>query len=334
MSGFSEPSRRSLLAATLLVGLGLHAGSAEAQSNWPQQRPITLIVSQSAGASPDVFARLLSEKLNGVLGQTVIVENKPGAGNAIGAQAAARANPDGYTFFFATSAALTMNPYLMKNLPYDPLKDFVPIALLTRSHQVLVAHPTFPANTLAEMIDVVKKAPKTHNVAIDGPRNLSGVIVRILQSKAGLDMVEVPYNNIPASVQDVVSGRIPVGMFSLSVVEGQVRGGALKVLASASSGGIASMPNVQPIANQFPGFDYLGWFMLMAPAATPEPIVAEMHKALTKVLTDPAVREAAPRLGFELDPRGLASREDSLAFLKRQLALWDETTRALGLKPE
>ncbi len=143
-------------------------------------------------------------------------------------------------------------------------------------------------------------------------------------------MVEVPYNNIPASVNDVVSGRIPVGMFSLSVVEGQVRGGALKVLASASAGGIASMPNVQPIASQFPGFDYLGWFMLMAPAATPEPIIAEMHKALTRVLTDPAVREAAPRLGFELDPRGLASREDSLAFLKRQLALWDETTRRWG----
>ncbi len=197
MSGFSEPSRRSLLAATLLVGLGLHAGTAEAQSQWPQQRPITLIVSQSAGASPDVFARLLSEKLHGVLGQTVIVENKPGAGNAIGAQAAARANPDGYTFFFATSAALTMNPYLMKNLPYDPLKDFVPIALLTRSHQVLVAHPSFPANNLAEMIDVVKKAPKTHNVAIDGPRNLSGVVVRILQSKAGSIWWKCPITTFP-----------------------------------------------------------------------------------------------------------------------------------------
>lgn len=329
---FRAPSRRAVMLAA--AGLTMVAATASAQTPWPQQKPITLIVSQSAGASPDVFARLLSEKLHGALGQTVIVENKPGAGNAIGAQAAARATPDGYTFFFATSAALTMNPFLMKNLPYDPLKDFIPVALLTRSHQVLVAHPSFPAATLPELIDTVKKAPKTHSVAIDGPRNLSGVIVRILQAKAGLDMVEVPYTNVPASVQDVVSGRIPIGMFSLSVVEGQVRGGALKVIASGSAGGIASMPNVQPIAAQFPGFDYLGWFMLMAPAGTPEAVVNDMHKALSKVLADPAVREAAPRLGFELEPKGLASRQDSLAFLQRQLALWSETTTALGLKPE
>lgn len=326
-------TRRAVLGAALAATLAGMAAPAIAQAPWPQ-RPITLIVSQSAGASPDVFARLLSEKLNGVLNQAVIVENKPGAGNAIGAQAAARSAPDGYTFFFATSAALTMNPFLMKNLPYDPLKDFVPVALLTRSHQVLVAHPDFPAKNLQDLIEVVRKEPNKYSIAIDGPRNLSGVIVRILKSKAGLDIVEVPYNNIPASVQDVVSGRLPVGMFSLSVVEGQVRGGAMKVLASGSAGGIASMPNVEPIAKLYPGFDYLGWFMLMAPAGTPEPIVNEMHRALARVLGDPAIQAAAPKLGFELDPRGLASREDSLAFLKRQLGLWQETTTALGLKPE
>lgn len=326
---FRSVSSLLALAATVLGGMA----SAQAQPAWPQ-RPITLIVSQSAGASPDVFARLISEKLNGVLGQSVIVENKPGGGNAIGAQAAARANPDGYTFFFATSAALTMNPYLMKNLPYDPLKDFVPVALVTRSHQVLVAHPSFPAKSLAELIAAAKKEPNKYNVAIDGPRNLSGVIVRILKAKAGIDIVEVPYTNIPASLQDVVAGRLPIGMFSLSVAEGQIRGGTLKVIAGASAGGISSMPAVEPIAKTFPGFDYLGWFMVMAPAGTPEAVVNEMHRAISLVLKDPAMIAAAPKLGFDLDPKGVGSREDAAAFLRRQLDLWSVTTKQLGLLPE
>lgn len=322
----------SSLAALAVAALSGVAG-AGAQPAWPQ-RPVTLIVSQSAGASPDVFARLISEKLHGVLGQPVIVENKPGGGNAIGAQAAARANPDGYTFFFATSAALTMNPFLMKNLPYDPLKDFVPVALVTRSHQVLVAHPGFPAGSLAELIGIAKKEPNKYNIAIDGPRNLSGVIVRILKARAGMDIVEVPYTNIPASLQDVVSGRLPIGMFSLSVAEGQIRGGTLKVLAGASAGGISSMPAVEPIAKTFPGFDYLGWFMIMAPAGTPEPVVNQMHRAVATVLGDPAMIAAAPKLGFDLDPKGIGSREDAGRFLKQQLDLWNATTRQLGLLPE
>lgn len=325
------PVRGLVTALALGLAGGLH--TAKAQSNWPQ-RPITLIVSQSAGASPDVFARLLGEKLHGVLKQPVIIENKPGAGNAIGAQAAARAAPDGYTFFFATSAAMTMNPFLLKNLPYDPLKDFVPVALATRSHQVLVAHPSFPANTLPEMISILKKEPGKYNVAIDGPRNLSGVIVRILKAKAGLDFTEVPYTNVPASLQDVVSGRIPIGMFSLSVAEGQLRGGTLKAIAGASALGMSSLPNVDPIAKVFPGFDYLGWFMVVAPVGTPEPIINEMHRAIAAALKEPSMREAAPKLGFTIDPNGIGSREDALAFLKQQLALWDATTKQLGLLPE
>jgi tripartite-type tricarboxylate transporter receptor subunit TctC len=328
-------ARRQLIRlafATAAAGaLGLSAASA--QTDWPR-RPITLIVSQSAGASPDVFARHLAERLRPLLNQSVIVENKPGGGNAIGAVAAARAAPDGHTFFFATSAALTMNPFLMKNLPYDPQKDFMPVALVTRSHQVVVAHPDFPGKTLAGLIEEVKRNPGKYSVAIDGPRNLSGVIMRILASKAGLDTVEVPYTNIPQSLMEVVAGRMPIGVFSLSVAEGQIRGGALKVIAGASATGIASMPEVEPIARTFPGFDYLGWFMVMAPAGTPQPIVDAMHKAIATALHDPGLIEAAPKLGFELDPNGVGSREDASKFLSRQLDLWRATTQQLGLSPE
>jgi tripartite-type tricarboxylate transporter receptor subunit TctC len=325
---------RVLLAAIAVVlAAGLAATRVKAQPDWPR-RPITLIVSQSAGASPDVFARHLSERLRGVLNQSVIVENKPGAGNAIGAVAAARSAPDGYTFFFATSAALTMNPFLMKNLPYDPLKDFTPVALVTRSHQVIVAHPDFPGRSLAQTIDEIRSNPNKYSIAIDGPRNLSGVIMRILTAKAGLDVVEVPYTNIPVSLQDVVAGRLPIGVFSLSVAESQIRAGNLRAIAGASASGIASMPEVEPIAKTFAGFDYLGWFMVMAPAGTPDAIVNEMHRAISVAIKDPAMIAAAPKLGFELDPNGVGSREDAARFLTRQLELWGATTRQLGLMPE
>ncbi len=328
--------RRGMLGAlALLAACAAVAATdrAHAQSDWPK-RPITLIVSQSAGASPDVFARHMAERLRPLLNQSVIVENKPGGGNAIGAVAAARSAPDGHTFFFATSAALTMNPFLMKNLPYDPLKDFVPVALVTRSHQVVVAHPDFPGKDLAGLIAEVKKNPNKYSVAIDGPRNLSGVIMKILGSRAGLDMVEVPFTNIPQSLQEVVAGRLPIGIFSLSVAEGQIRAGAIRAIAGASAGGIASMPEVEPIAKTFPGFDYLGWFMVMAPAGTPEPIIDQMHRAIAAALKDPGMIEAAPKLGFELDPRGVGSREDAARFLKAQLDLWNATTKQLGLLPE
>src|SRR5262249_32162721 len=158
---------------TCIVAFLLSAVAAEAQ-DWPQ-RPIVMVVSQSAGASPDIMARLLANSLSEQLGQGVVVENKAGGGNVIGASAVARSAPDGYTFFFATSAALVGNPFLMKNLTYDPVKDFEPVALVTRSHQVVVVHPGLAAKTLAELIALDKAAPGKLSIAVDGPRNLAGV---------------------------------------------------------------------------------------------------------------------------------------------------------------
>ncbi len=304
-----------------------------AQTGWPQ-RPITMIVSQAAGASPDVFARLLGEKLNAALKQPVIVDNKPGAGNAIGAGAAARAAPDGHTFFFGTSAALSMNPFLMKNLPYDVLNDFVPVALVTRSHQVLVAHPDVPANSLADVIALAKKDPDKYSIVIDGPRNLSGVIVRVLKARAGINLTEVPYSNVPASLQDVISGRVAFGLYSVSVAEAMIKDGKLKLIATASADGTNTFPAAEPFNRTLPGFNFLGWFMVMAPKGTPDSVLAEMHQSIATAIRDPAVVAMAPKLGFDLDPKGVGSREDARQFLAAQLELWSKTTKDLGIQPE
>ncbi len=317
----------------VLVSLCVALAAPAAAQGWPQKN-ITFIVSQSAGASPDVMARLITDKLSTTLKQGVIVENKPGGGNVIGAMAAARAAPDGYTFFFATSAALVGNPFLMKALAYDPVKDFVPVALVTRSKQLIVAHPDVAAKTLAELIALEQKAPGKLSLAVDGPRNLAGLTAQALNKRAGTKFVLVPYPNINAGVQDVLAGRVEVGVFSVSVVEALVRDGKLRGIASASGERVASLPQIPAAAETIPGFDMSGWFMVMAPAGTPPDIVMAMNKALADAVRDERVRAMAPNLGFELDPKGIGAPESATQFLKDQLAIWQKTTRELGIEPQ
>ncbi len=300
---------------------------------WPQ-RPITFIVSQSAGASPDVMARMITTKLSTILGQTVVVENKPGAGNVIGAQAAARSAPDGYTFFFATSAALVTNPYMVKNLSYDPVKDFIPVALVTHSHQIFVVHPSVNAKSLNDLIALDKADPGKISIAVDGPRNLAGVTAQAFNKRAGTKFVLVPSVNINNGLQDTIAGRTQAGVFSASIVEAHISSGALRAIAVATSHRLVAAPNVPAAAETLPGFDFSGWFMVMAPAGTPPDIVAKMNKALNDAAKDPQVVELAPKLGFELDPNGVGSPAKAGEFMKSQLALWAKTTQELGIEPQ
>ena len=319
---------RSMTLIACAVALLLSA-QAHAQS-WPQ-RPVTLIVSQSAGASPDVMARMITNKLSTILGQSFVVENRPGGGNVIGAQAAARAAPDGYTFFFATSAALVTNPYMLKNPGYDPIKDFAPVALGTRSHQIVVVNPDVPAKNLAELIALDKAAPGKIAMAVDGPRNLAGVTAQALNKRAGTKFELIPAVNINAGLQDTIAGRTQAGIFSASILEPHLRSGALRALATASTSRLAAAPNIPAAAETLPGFDFSGWFMVMAPAGTPPDIIKKLNTALGQAIDDPQVRALGPKLGFEFAPKGVDSPEQAAEFLKSQLALWAKTTQELGI---
>ncbi len=321
------------LSQLALVATLAFVGSATAQEKWPS-RPISLVVSQAAGASPDVMARMLADKLGKELGDSVIVENKPGGGNVIGAQAVARAKPDGYTFFFATSAALVTNPFMMKDLPYNPLKDYAPVALVTRSNQLIVAHPSVPAKTLAELIALEKKAPGKMSVAVDGPRNLAGVTALAFNKATGTNMVLVPYPNINNGVQDVINGRAEVGVFSVSIVESQVRAGTMKAIAIAAPKRIAAFADVPAAGETIPGFDFAGWFMVVAPAGTPDDIIAKMNAAIGRAVRDPAIKEMAPKLGFDIDASGIGSPKAASEFLNEQMALWAKTTKELNIEPQ
>ena len=320
--------RAAHLCAVFLV---FSLGNAAAQS-WPQ-RPVTFIVSQSAGASPDVMARMIADRLSRILGQAFVIENKPGGGNVVGATAAARAAPDGYTFFFATSAALSVNPFLMKNLSYDPLKDFLPVALVTRSHQLIVVHPDVPAKSLPELIALDKETPGKYSVSVDGPRNLAGMTAQALNKMAGTRFVLIPSTNINSGLQDTVAGRTQAGIFSASIAEGLVRSGSLRAVATASNKRLAAAPNVPAAAETLPGFDFSGWFLLVAPAGTPSDVIARLNAAVGEAIGDPQVRELAPKLGFELE-ESVGPPEAAGAFLKDQMALWGKVTKELGIEPQ
>ncbi|MDO8876207.1 MAG: tripartite tricarboxylate transporter substrate-binding protein [Pseudolabrys sp.] len=321
---------------TFIVALGvavLTQTNPAAAQDWPQ-RPVMLVVSQPAGASPDVMARMIAERMGRTLGQNVIVENKPGAGNVVGAAAAARAAADGYTLFFATSAALVTNPFMMKSLPYDPVKDFAPIALVARSNQLIVVHPDVAAKTLPELIALEKRTPGKFSMSVDGPRNLAGVTAQALNKHAGTQFVLIPSTNPNAGVQDVMTGRTQAGVFSISIVEQLVRADKLRAIAVASAGRATSMPEIQSAAETLPGFDFQGWFMLMAPAGTPPAIIARLNAAADAAAKDPQVKELSVKLGFDLAPGGVGTPQAAGAFLKGQLAVWEKTTKELGIEKQ
>lgn len=191
----------------LLAGAALCLASPVVAQSWPQ-RPVSIVVPQPAGNSPDVLCRVIADKLSRTLGQQFVVENRPGAANLVGTQSVARAAPDGYTFLFATSAALVMNPYTFKKLAYDPIKDFIPVAMVARSNHVVLVNPGVKAKTLPELIALEKSAPGSLSMAVDGPRNLSGLIAQSINKQAGTGFVLVPYNTTTNAMQDSITGRV------------------------------------------------------------------------------------------------------------------------------
>ncbi len=322
----------ALLSAAPIIW-GCAGARAQTAANWPDH-PVTFIVSQAAGSSPDIMARLLASQLEPVLGQPVVVEDKPGGGNVIGAIAAAAAAPDGYTYFFGTSAALSYNQFLVKKLPYDVTRDFAPVALVTRSYQLLVVNKNLPVQSLAEFLQLDRKTPGKYSLADDGPRNLTGVTAAAINALAGAKFLLVPYPNINNGVQDVVAGRVDGGVFSISVIDAQVREGNVRALATTSDKRMDAAPTTPAAAETIPDFDFSGWFMLVAPKATPPDIVAKMNAAVDKAAHTQNVRDMAPKLGFEINPTSVGSAKDADAFLTGQLAYWSKITKRLGIEPE
>jgi tripartite-type tricarboxylate transporter receptor subunit TctC len=322
-------NRRHCIVAALSASL-VAFGAAPALAAYPD-RPITMIVPFAPGGPVDIIARILSTFMPQTLGQSLVVENRAGAAGNIGMGAAARAKPDGYTILM-TSTAISVNPALFKNLPYDPIKDFIPISELVNAPNVLVVKPDSGINTVADLVARVKASPGTFSYGSPGAGTKSHLTGEQLKLRAGIDMVHVPFRGAGPAAQAVLANQIQVASVALAAAEPLIKSGDLKALAVTGEKRWFSLPNVPTmIESGYPGFVSDTFNALFVPAGTPPDIVDAIVKASQAAMRRPEALEAARKAGFEV----VAGTPDQLA---RRVAAEIESVRQLvakaGIKTE
>jgi len=321
---------RTLLLVTLIPAFCLFHGQTAAQS-WPT-KPVRFILSQPAGSSPDIVARLLGDRLSRLWGQAVVVENRPGGQNVIGAQAAARAPADGYSFYYGTTAALVINSYTLKTMPYDPVKDFIPVGMIGLSPFLIAANPGFPAKTIAELIAMGKAEPGKISMATEGQKTFGGMVGEMLQATAGAKFLHVPYSGVGPGIQDTIAGRTQITVQAAAAAMRFVTSGQLRAIAVSGSGPLPELPNVPTIASTYPGFDYVGWHALVAPAGTPREIVQRVNRDMDQVLKDPEIVKRLADLGPITE--GAGTPESLGQFLAAERTRWAKLVKDVGIQPE
>jgi tripartite-type tricarboxylate transporter receptor subunit TctC len=289
---------------------------------------VKIIVPYQAGQGTDVAARYFAEQLGKALGQTFYVENKPGAGGNIGAEAAAHAPADGYTLLMGTNATQTMNEFLYSSLGYAPDKDFAPVMLVGRLPMVIAANPSFSANSVSELVAAAKAAPDKINVA--QPSNTARLVFELLKEKSGAPLFGVPYKGSGTAMTEVMGGQVQTIIDTVTALRGHVASGKLKALGITTLKPTELMPGVKPVAEQgLPDFEMVGWAAAYAPQGTPRPIVDKLNAELAKILDRPETRQQLLQLGLEPaggTPAALAAFETS------ERTKWAPVIKAAGLK--
>jgi len=328
----SPLTRRKLLKATTALAAfpTLLASSAQAQA-WPD-KPIRFVLSQPAGSGPDNVARIIGERLAKSLGQAVIMDNKPGGQNVIGAQAAARAAADGNTFYFATTAALVTNAYLFKSMPYDPQKDFVPVAFVGKSPFAVLVRAESPVQNLQDLLTRAKANAGKVSLGNEGPRTFSGMIARFLNARSQAELNLASYASVSVAVQDAIGGHIDAVVADIASTAQLVRQGRLRMIAVTTATRVPGWEQVPALAETFPGFDMSGWFALVAPTGTPKSVIERMNREFNAATAD---REIAAKItaAGPLPETGM-SPDQVGAFLKSEHQRWAQITKEIGVLPE
>jgi tripartite-type tricarboxylate transporter receptor subunit TctC len=322
--------RRHFNAGLAAAVLGAGAPGLRAQA-WPD-KPVKWVLSQPPGSGPDNVARLLSDRLAKSWGQPVIIENKPGGQNVVGAQAAARAPADGSSFYFATTAALVTNPLLFKNLPYDPAKDFVPVAFIARSPFAVLVRAESPVQSIDDLVARSKAAPGVFTLGNEGPRTFSGMIARLFNARTQAGANLVPYANVGVGTQDLMGGHVDAMVADLASTARLARDGRLRVLATTAARRVAGWDAVPALAEKLPGFDMVGWFAVVAPAGTPAAAIERGNRDINALLQDKEVAERIAAIGPLVD--GSMGVAQVGAFLRTETTRWTDITKELGVLPE
>jgi tripartite-type tricarboxylate transporter receptor subunit TctC len=314
----------------VLLALLCCASAAHGQ-DYPS-RPIRLIVAFTAGGTTDFMARLLADRLQGRLGQTVIVENKPGANGAIGAEYVARSDPDGYTLFFTTVGAVAINPGLRSDLPYDPVKDFAPVGLAAFNTTMLVVNASMPVNSATELAALARQKPGAITIGITGIGAVSHLGLELFKSAAAVEITAVPYRGAAQAITDILGGSLD-GLFGdVPTILAQIRSGKIKALAATSSRRSDIFPEVPTFVEQgFAGTVADQWAGVMAPAHTPPAVIAKLNAALVGVLEDPDLRARLKDAGVTPSP---STPEQFGQYLKDEIARYGKLIRDNGIKGE
>jgi tripartite-type tricarboxylate transporter receptor subunit TctC len=311
---------------SLLMGLAALPAVAHAQS-WSPERPIRLIIPFAAGGSTDVTARLVAQALGHRLGQPVVAENRPGAGGNIGAEAAARAAPDGYTLFMAVSGILAANKALYRTLPFDPLKDFAPISQVAVIPNLIVVNPDLPVRDLPGLIAYAKANPGKVNYGSAGSGTSLHLAAALFAARAGLDMVHIPYRGGAPAATDLMAGKIQMIASPMVEVIGAVQAGQLRPLAVTTPNRSALLPDVPTVGETIPGFAIPLWNGIVAPAGTPIAAINRISAEIGAALRSDALKKRLAEQGSEPAP---STPEDFATFIRAEIPRWAEIVRVSG----
>jgi tripartite-type tricarboxylate transporter receptor subunit TctC len=320
-------SRRFALATLATAAAAAMLPLSAAAQAYPS-KPITIIVPFSAGGTTDILARIVGQALTAELGQSVVVDNRAGAGGNIGGQLAARAPADGYTLFMGTVGTHAINEALYKKMPFDPVKDFAPLTRVANVPNLLVAHPAQPFKTVKEMIAYAQANPGKLNFGSSGSGSSIHLSGELFKSMAKVDMVHIPYKGSAPAVNDLLGNQIAIMFDNMPSAIQHVRAGKLRAIAVTTAKRSPELPDVPTIAEAgVPGYEATSWFGMFAPAATPAPIVAQLNKALVKVLNQPDTKQKIAAQGGEVVAETPAQ---FAAFIQAETAKWGKVVKESG----
>ncbi|MEI2416704.1 tripartite tricarboxylate transporter substrate binding protein [Orrella sp. JC864] len=314
----------------LACALGV-TGLAQAQSSYPN-RPISLLVSAAPGGTTDISARMIAEPLGRALGQSVVVENRPGGAGAIAGQAVARAKPDGYTLLLQYSGFHVITPHITPKLPWDPIKDFKPVANVLSAPQVLVVREGLPFKSLRELVEADKAAPGKLNYASSGVGSLQQVSTELLNQMAGTKLMHIPYNGTGPAMNDLLGGSVDLTITTPPPLLPHIAAGKLRPLVVTGEQRLASLPDVPTAAEAgYPELLVSSWFAMYAPAGTPDEIVDRLSEEIRKIMETDEFRQKAEALGAEaryMDPKALG------AYTQEELDRWGKVIKAANITQE
>jgi tripartite-type tricarboxylate transporter receptor subunit TctC len=328
----SRSTHRAWLAALVFALTCLPGVDLQAQGTYPT-RPIVMIVPQAPGGTNDIVGRIVGQKLGETLGgAAVVVENRPGAGGNIGTQVAAKAGKDGYTLLMTISSAQAINPALYQNPGFDPVKDFTPVSLIGAVPNVLLVHPSFPANSIGELLALAKAKPRFYPYASAGNGTLNHLLGEMLCAMGGVELQHVPYKGVAPAMNDVLGGQLPMVFASLPSAIGNIKAGKLRPLAVSGAARSPVLPDVPTIAETLPGYNGTLWIGLFAPAGVPRDVLEKLEAAMAKTLSSKELRDKLEQQGVEMAaaPDKPVTPAQFARILEDDIAKWARIVKASG----